>query len=1109
MGGDSRSTTPNPASSYHKLATRPKGKQIHSIYKDRLRQFTDGGQYRGQGLLPKIEEARVSGDPHIKLEVYSPPDQSRPSFKDATSHEFKPTRKGESFGPSWTTHWFRVHLKVPSELRDKNHLELHWDAGNEGLVWSEKGDPIQGLTGNGERVEWVLPESFRDGKTHVFYVEMACNAMFGNAPGGDSIQPPNENRYFQLHTADIVAIDMEARQLYIDFWIIGDAAREFPEDSWEQHEALQICNEIMDAFIAGNGSHDSIVAGRKIAQKYIGNVNSSKVYDNDNTAIVNAIGNCHIDTCWLWPFAETKRKVVRSWMNQCDLLERYPEHRFVASQAQQWKWLEKIYPSAFDRVKAKVKEGTFQPIGGSWVEHDTNMPGGESLVRQFLYGQRYFESRFGERCQTFWLPDTFGYSTQLPQLCRLAGMTRFFTQKLSWNNINNFPHTTFNWVALDGSQVLCHMAPCETYTADAHFGDVSRSVTQHKSLDQDNTSLLPFGKGDGGGGPTWSQIEKLRRSRGMADTTGRLPRVRIANTVDEFFAGLEKKQQTNPFTNWYGELYFELHRGTYTTQANNKYNNRHSEILLHDVEYFATFASIQDTVKGTKTGYKYPKKEIDEMWENVLLCQFHDCLPGSCIEMCYDDSDEIYAKVFETGKKLLDDALSALGFDKDTKDTPAYTLDTLGWSRRGISRAIDAQGSEHFVDRWYGNPIMAIEPEDDSFQGVKIQEKGDNVFVMSNTIFDVEISNGVITSIYDHRVKREVLPKGAKANQLVVFDDKPLYWQAWDVEVYHLESRKELHATSKSYISHMSATRASLTTTTKISDKSSITTTVTLHNGRSDGTEQCASSYIETVAEVDWHETMKFLKVEFPTSLRSQNATYETQFGLIQRPTHYNTSWDMAKFEVCCHKFADLSESNYGVTILNDSKYGFATTGSLMRLSLLRSPKAPDAHADMGHHKIRWAIMPHPGPLGAASVKAGFEFNFPTHVRGHENIASVAGLLNDSFRLYPNSPADEGLVLDGIKRAEDDADVAPRSGLADDSGHTGLKVRKGKSVILRIYDSLGGRARGKVVFGDVKVKGVWRCNLLEDDEEQLKVEKDSVAIEVRAFEVLSLRVELA
>jgi alpha-mannosidase len=580
-----------------------------------------------------MNEAVASGSPHVKLSVWHAPNLSRPTFKEATKHEFEKTSVGQSFGPSWSTHWFKIQLTVPSELRKKELLEFHWDASNEGMVWTEDGNPLQGLTGGGERTEWVLPESFRDGKEHTFYIEMACNRMFGNA-SGDTIQPPNPDNYYQLSKADIVAVNSEARQLYIDIWVIGDAAREFPADSWEQHKALKVANEIIDAFELGN--QDSIIKGRRIAQEYLGkNVSSSKVYETGTKPLVYGIGQCHIDTCWLWPWAETKRKVARSWSNQCDLMDRYPEHRFAVSQAQQYKWLKQYYPYVFDRVKEKVKKGTFQPVGGSWVEHDTNLPSGESLVRQFVYGQRFFESNFGERCQTFWLPDTFGYSSQLPQLCRLAGMTRFFTQKLSWNNINKFPHTTFNWVSLDGSQVICHMAPAETYTAEANFGDVRRSVTQHKSMDQDETSLLVFGKGDGGGGPTWEHLEKLRRCRGMSDTVGLLPRVHMGNSVEDFFNNIEKRiSEGLNLVTWYGELYFELHRGTYTTQANNKRNNRKSEIMLRDIELLASLASI-------KGSYKYPKKDIDDMWEAVLLCQFHDCLPGSSIEMCYDDSDEV------------------------------------------------------------------------------------------------------------------------------------------------------------------------------------------------------------------------------------------------------------------------------------------------------------------------------------------------------------------------------------------------------------------------------------------------------------------------------------
>lgn len=1096
MGGEThRNMAPSLAgSAYPQLAIRPVGQQIHHIYRDRLRQFTDNGQYREQGLLAKLYDGRLSGDDHIKLSVWDAPDLTRPTFKEATKKEnvYRKTQVGESFGPSWSTHWFKVQFKLPYEWTYKSQVELHWDANNEGLVWTDDGRPLQGLTGGGERIEWIVPLEWRDyDKWHTIYIEMACNGMFGNAPGGDSIQPPRPDKYFRLQTADLVSVNLDARALYFDFWIIGDAAREFPEDSWQQHQALQVCNDIIDCFIKGEGSNGAIKDCREIAKRYLGNdIDSAKVYENDNPELITGIGHCHIDTCWLWPWAETKRKIARSWSNQCDLLDRYPEHRFCASQAQQYKWLEKYYPYAFDRVKSHVKKGNFQPIGGSWVEHDTNMPSGESLVRQFLYGQRYFESRFGQRSTTFWLPDTFGYSTQLPQLCRLAGMTRFFTQKLSWNNINNFPHTTFNWVSLDGSQVICHMAPAETYTAEAHFGDVRRSETQHKSMDQDPSSLLVFGKGDGGGGPTFGHIEKLRRARGMSDKVGLLPRVKMGDSVDDFFARIEKKQAngTIDLCTWYGELYFELHRGTYTTQANNKRNNRHSEILLHDIEYFATLATI-----GGKCGYKYPKEGIDSMWENVLLCQFHDCLPGSCIEMCYDDSDELYAKVFDTGKKLLNDALDALGFEHNLSSSKENLLglSTLGWSRNEVLDVPDGRGATEPVVVRDQSGIMDLHAMSEDDKHCKpVQEVEPGVFVLENNHLRIKVHNGVITSLYDIKAKREVLPKGGKANQLVLFDDKPLYWQAWDVEVFHLESRKELHASGPSKITQSDAHRSSVSTTTKISDKSWIETTISLSSTTT------TPSMVEIAAEVEWRETMKFLKVEFPTTITNTEASYETQYGIVRRPTHYNTSWDMAKFEVCCHKWADLSENGYGVSVLNDSKYGFATCGSLMRLSLLRAPKAPDAHADMGRHHIKWAVMPHAGPLDERTVRAGFEFNYPVRIASHPAPSAAKQLLS-AFKLTGDSS--KSLVVDAVKRGEDD----------EDASNGDMPPKKGRHVILRVYDSLGGTSRGTIAMGNVEVKKAWKCNLLEDEIEQLELTKEGLEIELRAFEVASYKLLLA
>ncbi|OQD80795.1 hypothetical protein PENANT_c031G03339 [Penicillium antarcticum] len=1076
-----------------RLAERPVGQRIHSIYTDRLKQFTSSGQYEGQNLISKYWEATNSDEDHVKLSVYSVPDLQRPTFEDATSQEFKPTHIGASFGPSWSTHWFRIRLTVPQDMLDREHLEFHWDANNEGLIWTQDGHPLQGLTGNGERTEFILPKEWCDGKTHMFYIEMACNGMFGNAPGGDSIQPPNPDKYFTLSTARITAVNLAARALYYDFWIIGDAAREFPGESWESHEANVVANSIIDAFIAGDGSNEAIEKGRKIAREYLGDkVDSSEVYNTDTQPIVYAIGHCHIDTCWLWPWAETKRKVARSWSNQCDLMERYPEHRFACSQAQQFKWLKEYYPTVFERVKKWVKKGNFQPIGGSWVEHDTNMPSGESLVRQFLYGQRFFEANFGKRATTFWLPDTFGYSTQIPQICRLAGMSRFFTQKLSWNNINNFPHTTFQWVALDGSQVMCHMAPAETYTAEAHFGDVKRSVTQHKSMDTDKTSLLVFGKGDGGGGPTFGHLEKLRRCRGLSDKVGSLPRVKMGESVDDFFAGLEAKAANGTdFATWYGELYFELHRGTYTTQANNKRNNRKSEFLLREIELLATLATVHDSDKG----YKYPKKEIDEMWEGTLLCQFHDCLPGSSIEMCYDDSDELYAKIFDIGTKLRKDALEALGVIGKSNGRDLVALNTLPWHRTEVVKipsALSTLTVPEYAVASGSTGVIDFNQDSESGMAVTVKEVQPGVFRLQNDNLKVDVKDGVITSLYDIEADREVVAKGGNAGQLVIFDDKPLYWQAWDVEVFHLESRRELPA-GKTVITENSPHRVSVTTETQISDKSWIKTTISLSRSSTD-----EPSYVEMESEVEWQETMKFLKVEFPVDITNTEASYETQYGIIKRPTHYNTSWDMAKFEVCCHKWADLSENGYGVSILNDSKYGFATCGNLMRLSLLRAPKAPDAHADMGRHNIRYAILPHAGPLDDRTIRAGFNFNNPLVVEQAGPKASAAAAIFKAVSVK-GAPS---LILDVVKRGEDDEDVAR------DGGPT----RPGKSVILRIYESLGGKARGSIVTS-LPVKKAWKCNILEDDEELLELKKTadragSVDIELRAFEVATFRLQL-
>lgn len=635
---------------YSQVNSDPNFKPVQGIFEGRLRQFIDDrGEYKELNLPKFYDKHRISLDhDHIKVQWFqvafdkgtSPvAPEKRPPWheiieKDKKGElEFREANKGQPFGPSWSTTWFKVELVVPDNwLVSQEQLLFEWDCNNEGIVIDpETLIPKTAFSGGGERNEYLLPKGQ---KTHRFYIECGNNGMFG-CGAGSSINPPDNNRYFHLDKADLVWPNWEARSLYIDFWMLSDAARELPGDSWQKHKARHVGNLIMDSFDPQDVK--SIKKCREIARsEYFDEYgDTSNVYQKGNlTAVTDvfAVGNCHIDTAWLWPFAETRRKVVRSWTSQCTLMDQYPEYVFVASQAQQFHWLLKEHSNFFyDVLIPKIQQSQFIPIGGSWVENDTNIPSGESLCRQFFLGQRFFLKYFGKKSDIFWLPDTFGYSSQIPQIAKISGISKFLTQKLSWNNINSFPHTTFNWAGIDGSQLLTHMPPGNTYTASSHFGDVLRTAKGNKSSDVYESGLMLYGKGDGGGGPTAEMLEKMRRIRSMSNRNGNVvPKLQVGTTIDDFYENiLDKTDNGQTLPTWSGELYFEFHRGTYTTQAQVKRLMRLVEIKIHDLELIATKTSI------LFPKYEYPVNEINKIWEDVLLCQFHDVLPGSCIELVY------------------------------------------------------------------------------------------------------------------------------------------------------------------------------------------------------------------------------------------------------------------------------------------------------------------------------------------------------------------------------------------------------------------------------------------------------------------------------------------
>ncbi|GAA6052494.1 hypothetical protein JCM3770_003794 [Rhodotorula araucariae] len=1125
----------------------PKAVHFRGLTLGRLDQF-EGGNF--PNITQVLFQHRLDDKHHVILEYWSSPGRDKTPFKDAIRKSYKPAAKGLSLGPSWTNHWFRITLHVPPEWYDAERIQFEFDPSCEAMIFDTEGCPVQGITGGygvDRRVEFILPKEKRGG-TYKYYAEVSCNAMFGNGLG-ETNGPPDMNRYFRLNSADLVVPRMDAWRLLWDFRVIKDLARELPERSPLGNKCLEVGNAIMNTFRASDLS--TIPECRKLASALFGGPEwekeGARVYGKDpvkDGVSSWAIGNCHIDTAWLWPFSVTRQKTARSWSTQLDLMERYPEHRFVASQAQQFKWLEEDYPLLFQKIKGKVEDGQFLPIGGMWVESDQLLPSGESLARQFIYGQRYFASRFGAPCRVFWLPDSFGYNAAAPQLARLAGLDFFFTQKTSWSQFNEFPNTSFRWQGQDKTQIVVHLCPQNTYTAQASVSDVLNTYRNHKSLQSGaQTGLLTYGNGDGGGGPLAPMLETLRRCRAVSNDAnqggGELPKVHMGATVEQFYEDLLRKSDGGKrLPTWTGELYLELHRGTATSHGSIKRHNRLTEVLLHDLEFVATLASTLGSKAANGKAYQYPKDEIDSLWERALLCQFHDVLPGSAIGMVYEDVEEMYAAITKEGASLLDHAFSAL-LPSSSKALSAFcsgdrliAVDTLTVPRRELvkvplaaARALDEAAVQRSAD---GEAYVLYETKGEAGKGqavvvdplsaAAVEAKGEELvsrartvgssFVLSTQKLQVTVSReGRITSILDKELERELILEGRSAG-FVIFQDHPLNWDAWDVDAFHLETKRELNASSVQVLED-GPFRSSLLVTYHLG-KSVVKATISL-DAAAPSTKADALSLVRWDVQVDWHERHEFLKWEIPLAITPTGdvATYENQFGFCQRSTHRNTTWQRAQFEVCGHRYADVSEFGYGVALVNDSKYGHACEGSTLRLSLLRAATIPDAQQDQGSHQFSFAVLPHRGAFAQSDVPAvARAYNYPLHLRRIPSTTGVAPVLTREAHGAPFAlKGDRNVVLDTVKRGEDDHFSAPRAV---------------QTVVLRLYEAYGGAGKVNVTTRlpkSIKVVKAEIVDLLERHVKDLTVCVSSAdpagspihEIDVprlRAFQVLTVRLSL-
>lgn len=788
------------------------------------------------------------------------------------------------------------------------------------------------------------------------------------------------------------------------------------------------------------------------------------------------VGQSHIDLAWLWPVKEAIRKCSRTFSTMSTLLEENTNFTYAQSQPQAYAFVKEHYPEIYNRVKKHIAEGRWEVVGGMWVEPDLNMPSGESLVRQLLYGMKFYKDEFGVQPKIEWLPDTFGYCASLPQLLKGAGIDYFMTTKMNWNDTNSFPYDLFYWEGIDGTRILSYLNHgLNEYTHPQEIHDHWNSFKQKNVYPK---QMLLYGHGDGGGGVTQEMIDYIDRSASLPG----LPEV-INSTAHEFFDGISEVNTQLP--TWVGDMYLELHRGTYTTHARNKKWNRKAEVLYRDAEIWSSLAV-------HFAGANLPSS-MEEGWKLLLLNQFHDIIPGSSIPEVYVDSESDYKKVFEYGEKTRKEALQALEKQIDTNGDglPIVLFNSLSWKRSETVKivggpelvgkgAVNLDGEElpaDFIQKGDGQIELTVYVPDipelgyvviwlKDLEKQVIEEQEDIGREWETEYYLVEWNEkGEISRLYDKKAQREVTCNGGAANEFQLFHDRPMLWDAWDIDPKFEDQPAEKVVLLEQGI-RTGATKDVIWFKWQLAQSTIEQDMVLYHHSRR----------IDFQTRVDWREDHKLLKVAFPVDVVSNKATFEIPFGSVERATHSNTSWEQAQFEVCGHRFADLSEHNYGVSLLNDCKYGYDVKQNVLRLSLLRAPKWPNRGADQGNHEFTYSLLPHEGDWRDADVvKRGYELNHPAVVfrtSAHE------GSLPSSYSFIKTES--KQVILDTVKQSED-----------------------GTGLTLRMYESSGGREKVQLSMSG-QVHSAYETNLLEEKPVGISVQGNKLTTSLKPFEVKTI-----
>ena len=787
--------------------------------------------------------------------------------------------------------------------------------------------------------------------------------------------------------------------------------------------------------------------------------NLYKKYAGSDTSCV-CIGHTHIDVAWLWTFAQTREKAQRSFSTVVSLMKKYPEYKFMSSQAQLYKFVKEDAPELYEEIKQLVAEGRWEVEGAMWVEADTNLPSGESLIRQIMFGTRFFKDEFGIDSRVLWLPDAFGYTGALPQILKKCGVDYFVTSKIGWNEFNKMPYDYFDWKGIDGTAVRAYFltaqdkrrgelpSTCSTYNANLCPKQVAGAYDRFQQKALSDEVIITYGYGDGGGGPTEAMIERGKR---LEEGLPACPKTKF-EFAGKFLTDLDEKTKGKNIPEWNGELYMEMHRGTYTSQAKNKKFNRQSEYLYRNAEFYSVMGELL-------CGIKYPQKTLNEGWEKILLCQFHDVVPGSSIRKVYEDTDAIYGKVLADGKGVVSAVCEAI-----SKNVKTYGgLLVFNPNSFDVSAEIMAEGEWRYVEKIPALGWAVVPPAEKVVPEVT-ERRIENDFV--TVLFDENMN---ICRIYDKVNGRDVLKYGEVGNRIEAYEDYPREYDAWEITNYYKEKKHDV-SEIVSCEKYECGEKAGFTITRKFRG-STIKQTITL-----DG----HTPNIGFDNDIDWNDDHILLKAAFPFDINSTTAAYDIQFGYIERPTHSNTSWDEAKFEVCAHKYADISEHGYGVSLINDCKYGYSAEGSTLSLTLLKSATFPDPMADKCNHKFTYTIYPHAGDFASAkTVENAYILNNPLEC---VPMSRQSGDLPDRFSLIKLDG--EGAVIETIKKAEN-----------------------GDGIIIRLYDAVNARRVRTLSFG-VPVKEACLCDMLENEMSPVAIDGRDISLAVKPFEIVTLKVKI-